>query len=136
MRVCVVCVCMCVCVSVYLAVAPVFAASDEAGDDLGHAALGALVGVGHQALHVGLQQSQAGGRRQSAGRVPGRRRATSQQGNAHSLQGTIICVCVCMRVCVRVCECVSVCVCVFAAATHMCVCVCVCVCVCDDLMLF
>lgn len=38
--------------------APMFAATDQSSDDLGHAALLALMGVGHQALHVRLQQGQ------------------------------------------------------------------------------
>ena len=36
------------------------AAPDEAGDDLGDAALLALVGVGHQPLHVGPQHGHEG----------------------------------------------------------------------------
>ena len=36
------------------------AAPDEAGDDLCHAALLALVGVGHQALHVRPQHGHEG----------------------------------------------------------------------------
>lgn len=44
----------------YLGEAPVLAAPDQPGDDLGHAALLALVGVGHQPLHVRPQQGEEG----------------------------------------------------------------------------
>lgn len=45
---------------VYHGEGPVFAASDQARDQLGHTALLALVGVGHQALHVRSQHGDEG----------------------------------------------------------------------------
>lgn len=44
----------------YLAVAPVFGAPDESRDDLGHTALGALMRICNQTLHMRLQQRQEG----------------------------------------------------------------------------
>lgn len=44
----------------YLAVAPVFGAPDESRDDLRHTALGALVGIRYQTLHMRHQQGQEG----------------------------------------------------------------------------
>lgn len=44
----------------YLGVAPVLAASDQSRDDLRDTTLLALVGVGHQALHVRPQQRKKG----------------------------------------------------------------------------
>lgn len=44
----------------YLQVTPVLATSDQSRDDLRNTALLALVGVGHQALHVRPQQGKKG----------------------------------------------------------------------------